>query len=92
MDGQRTKRRGPLLWLAGISWRFSIVVAFLPVLYVASLGPLVWVVSRVPVNDMPLPIQSAFLLYASPFHLAVNSDACPDWLRGGIFWYLKRWA
>ncbi len=41
------KRRGPLLWLAGRSRRWWIVVAImlplsLPVLYVASFGPACW--------------------------------------------------
>jgi hypothetical protein len=47
MDERPTKRRGPLLWLAGRSWRFWVVVTLmLPVLYIASFGPAVWITSR----------------------------------------------
>jgi hypothetical protein len=46
MDPHPQKRRGPLMWLAGRSRRFWIVIALLPVLYVASFGPACWITSR----------------------------------------------
>ena len=39
MDQRPDKRRGPLLWLAGRTWRFWVVAVVLPLLYVASFGP-----------------------------------------------------
>jgi len=41
------KRRGPLLWLAGLSLRrIGMGLALLPVLYVVSFGPACWLTSR----------------------------------------------
>ena len=46
MNEPTAKRKGPLLWLAGRSRRFWIVVALVPVLYVLSSGPMVMVAWR----------------------------------------------
>ena len=47
MSEPERKRGGPLLWLADRSRRFWIIAAaMLPVAYVASFGPAVWLASR----------------------------------------------
>jgi hypothetical protein len=45
MDERPTKRGGPLYWLKRRSRRFWIanIVAAMPVLYVASTGPVIWI-------------------------------------------------
>lgn len=47
MDQRPTNRGGPLYWLGRRSSRFWIaVVAMIPVLYVASIGPACWLAER----------------------------------------------
>lgn len=42
MDERTTMRRGPLLWLGARSWKFRVVAALFPALYVGSIGPMCW--------------------------------------------------
>lgn len=92
MVGGRTERRGPLLWLAGRSRRFWIVVvALLPGLYVASFGPLVRADLSLPPDAVPSPIVRAIAVYAIPLQLVMGSDCSPGWLKSGIHWYLGLW-
>lgn len=43
MDERPTKRRGPMTWLAARTRRFWIILAVMPMLYFASIGPWVWI-------------------------------------------------
>ncbi len=45
MDDRRTTGGGLLYWLSRRSWRFWIIVAALPILYVVSFGPACWIAS-----------------------------------------------
>jgi hypothetical protein len=51
MDERTTKRGGPLCWLGRRSRRFWIVIVALPVLYVLSSGPMVWLAVKMGAPD-----------------------------------------
>ena len=63
MNERPTKRRGPLLWLKGRTWRFWIVaLPMLHVLYVVSIGPVCWMTAK-PFGSGNSKPSSALILY-----------------------------
>ena len=84
MDQPERKRRGPLTWLADRTWRFWIGVALLPVLYVASFGPVAWMLSR---GWMPDISEQEFELFYWP--IAQLYDHGPKPIHDSLDWYLE---
>src|SRR5262245_30395897 len=77
MDEPSKKRLGPLLWLAGRSVRFWLVVALLPVLYAGSFGPACWLVDR---QALPLGVAEVTDRQLSIFSVNVGCGK-------GLCWY-----
>jgi hypothetical protein len=51
-DERQAKRGEPFYWLRSRSWRFWLVlIVVVPILYIASFGPVCWVTSRSPTPD-----------------------------------------
>jgi hypothetical protein len=99
MSERPTKRRGPLLWLAGRSRRFWIVGALLPVLYVASFGPACWISSRakygnltvLPAVYLPLlEVMWSDMRIFGAFHWYADLGAASGW--GWIKYSNGEWA
>jgi hypothetical protein len=87
MDERTTKRRGPIGWLSGRSRRFwGIAAAALPVLYIASCGPALWVITRVPQPDWAL---DAYRFVYAP--LGWGCEHSPA-LNGVVTWYSERFV
>ena len=89
MDETETKRRGPLLWLAGRSRRFWIVArlgCIIPLLYLLSLPLMVCIDS----NFSPPPVGSfrgnCRVLYVRPLGF-VYANSPPN-IRDWIDWYV----
>lgn len=80
MDKPPTKRRGPLLWLAGTKRRGRVAIVAVSLLYIASFGPACWITSRVAINPRWL-----FTAYA-PFIWVLNGNG-PDVLYDLTVWY-----
>lgn len=74
MAQQPANRIGPLYWLKRRSRRFwIIIVAMLPVLYVASFGPACWIYSHAGIRETPeayLPI--GWLIDNAPHSIAIT--------------------
>jgi hypothetical protein len=86
MDVQHKSRGGPLYWLAGRSRRFWIVaVMLMPVLYFASVGPLVWLDSRDLIPEWSMPVVA---LYVAPLKFAGENS--PATVRAYV-WYTSFW-
>ena len=81
MDEPERKCRGPLLWLAGRSRRFWIVVALLPVLpvlYVASFGQALQLEHS---GDLP---DGTLVTFYWPLIDMLEGDVAPVWLRSAL--------
>jgi hypothetical protein len=74
-----------------VKWTLAALLS-LPVLYVASYGPLAWASQHSIGHDLPWPIQSALMIYSLPLAWTINSDDSPRWLHDGIIWYLGLWS
>jgi len=88
MGKRPTKRRGPLLWLAARSRRFWLIASIvLPVLYVASFGPVCWLYHHIRAPEWAwTPLLWA---YAPLSWIAWNGPAA---LREPLTWYVDLWA
>src|SRR6185295_15263737 len=81
MDAKPTKRRGPLHWLAGRSRRFWIVFVGLPLLYVAMLPPMSWVLFQgwFPDGTYPYAALDAYFI-PSRWVVSHSPGPIPDWI------------
>jgi hypothetical protein len=75
MSGDAKRRRGP--------WALCAFLIALPVLYVLSMGPVVWICNAR--GEPELGVAICETLYAPIDHLATHSDLILEFLR----WYLN---
>lgn len=89
MDQPERKRHGPLTWLRGRSRRFWIAAALLPVLYVASIGPVFWLNAS---GNVPVPLVRSFVWMSSIYHpilwIVARSPKC---IEDGFEAYISLW-
>jgi len=86
MDKPERKRRGPLTWLADRTWRFWVVMALLPALYVASYGPACWAYHR---RRIPQSMEPALIAAYRPLDwLSANG---PEPIGNMLIRYAALW-
>jgi len=77
MDERPTKRRGPLLWLAGRSRRFWIIAILAPpLLYVGSFGPACWAIGA-----HAIPARETALAYEPLLRLSLFTSHALYWIE-----------
>lgn len=70
------------------SWPYWLAacVILLPVFYVLSLGPIVWLQSR---EMFPQALMESLVIYVTPFEWAYMT--APAWLQGLLVGYVNIW-
>jgi hypothetical protein len=85
MNERQTRRRGPLLWLAGKTWRWwAVMLLLLPVPYIVSFGPVCWWFKEIKIEANDVEVNIAPTLYWPLGWLAENG---PEPLPDAINWY-----
>jgi hypothetical protein len=73
---------------APIGMRLIAGIAALPVLYILSLGPLLWFLERQ--RGISAKWQGVFSAYFEPSNWL--AEACPVPLRAALKWYIELWV
>ncbi len=69
----------------GVAFWATVVVVSLPLLYTASLGPLVWLITRDLLPEWLAPFMN---IYTAPLNWAVQSET----VRDLYLWYISFWV